>query len=167
MKKISMIRNEVMRQGERSYCRGFSQAVFFASQRLTTSGNVTQFIKDGIAEDWSRRIDPVTGQLVVDYFPVRLMADAYLVEIRKRKGLESEISKLWEKRYRDGFHDGWKAFRCGDVDLYEAYLYRYQASGRKYGNHKDPITRESMGLRTATLRAMNEMRDIDNLRQLF
>lgn len=167
MKQISTIRRIVMQKGERAYCRGFAQAVFFAAQRLITPGHAAQFVRDGEAEDWSRQIDPITGWPVIDYFPARHISDVCMIEIAKRRGLESEIAKLWEKRYRDGFYDGWTAFRKGEVDLYEATRYRYEAARRGFKSHKDPLTRETIGLTTATLRAMNEIRDCESLRQLF
>ena len=167
MKQIGIIRGIVMQKGERSYCRGFAQAVFFASQKLITPEKARQFIRDGEAEDWSRQIDPITGQPVIDYFPARHISDVCMIEIAKWKGLESEIAKLWEKRYRDGFRDGWTAFRKGDIDLYEASRYRYEAARRGFKSHKDPLARETIGLTTATLRAMNEIQGCVSLRQLF
>lgn len=167
MKQIRTIRGIVMRKGERAYCRGYAQAVFFAAQRLITPGHVEQFIRDGKNEDWSRRVDPVTGEEVTDYLPFLQMGIVYMVEIGKYPGLESEIARLWEKRYRDGFRDGFIAFRKGDVDLYEATLYRYEAARRSFKSHRHPLTREITGLTTTTLRAMNEMRDCNMLKQLF
>lgn len=167
MKQIGAICRIVMQKGERAYCRGFAQAVFFASQRLITPEHAAQFVRDGEAEDWSRQIDPVTGTTVTDYLPFGQIGTGYMIEIAKWKGLESEIAKLWEKRYRDGFSDGWNAFRKGDIDLYEATRYRYEAARRGFKSHKHPLTRETIGLTTATLRAMNEIRNCESLRQLF
>ena len=167
MKQIGIIRGIVMQKGERSYCRGFAQAVFFASQKLITPEKARQFIRDGEAEDWSRQIDPVTGTTVTDYLPISQIGTGHMIEIAKWKGLESEIAKLWEKRYRDGFYDGWTAFRKGEVDLYDATRYRYEAARRGFKSHKDPLTRETIGLTTATLRAMNGMQNCESLRQLF
>lgn len=167
MKQIGIIRGIVMQKGERSYCRGFAQAVFFAAQRLITPEHAAQFVRDGEAEDWSRQIDPVTGAPVTDYLPISQIGTGHMIEIAKWKGLESEIAKLWEKRYRDGFRDGWTAFRKGEVDLYEATRYRYEAGRRGFKSHKDPLTRETIRLTTATLRAMNEIRNCGSLRQLF
>ena len=167
MKQISTIRRIVMQKGERSYCRGFAQAVFFASQKLITPEKARQFIRDGEAEDWSRQIDPVTGTTVTDYLPISQIGTGHMIEIAKWKGLESEIAKLWEKRYRDGFYDGWTAFRKGEVDLYEATRYRYEAARRGFKSHKHPLTRETIGLTAATLRAMNGIRGCGSLRQLF
>ena len=167
MKHTRAIRIIVMRKGERAYCRGFAQAVFFAAQRLITPELAEQFIRDGKNEDWIRQIDPATGELVTDYLPAVQIGDLYITEIRKQKGFEGEISRFWEKRYRDGFRDGWAAFRRGEVDLYEASLYRYQAARRDFKTHKHPITRESAELTATTLRAMDEMRDCDELRKIF